>query len=238
MTTPYTYLIGWTNQRMFYYGVQWKRDCSPSNLWSSYFTSSKHVKAFRALYGEPDIISIRKTFSSSSEARTYESKVLKRMRCGSRADFLNVTEQPCPSFRRKHSEETKAKMRTSAQRLPRSDEVKAKISAGNKGKPKSAESIIKMRKSLTGRTHTKEAKANMAASRIGLKLSAAHRAKISASNTGGNHHHAKPCIFDGQYFECLKDASDFAGLSKHLTKKHPAFKFHAERILPGCDRSA
>lgn len=203
---------------MFYYGVQWKLGCSPSNLWTTYFTSSKHVKAFRAQHGEPDIISIRKTFSSSADARVHESKVLKRMHCGSRVDFLNVTEQPCPSFRRKHSEESKAKMRASAPRLPRPPEVRAKIGAAHKGKPKSPESVEKMRQSLTGIKHTEQSKANMAASRIGLKATDSHRANIAAALS-------KSCVLMGQEYQSLKSALLATGMSKHLAKKHSSFRY-------------
>ena len=62
---PYTYLIGWGRLHTFYYGCEYSKNAGrvahPSNLWSSYFTSSKHVRKFREEHGEPDIIQIRKT---------------------------------------------------------------------------------------------------------------------------------------------------------------------------------
>jgi len=57
MSTPYTYLIGWTAHNKFYYGARWSNDCDPSDLWQTYFTSSRHVKRFRDEHGEPDIVS-------------------------------------------------------------------------------------------------------------------------------------------------------------------------------------
>ena len=63
---PYTYLIGWTKYNVWYYGSETgfkTKIANPSNLWKTYFTSSKYVKQYREKYGEPDIIEIRKVFS-------------------------------------------------------------------------------------------------------------------------------------------------------------------------------
>lgn len=89
MRIPYTYLIGWSNSNMFYYGVRYARGCSPNDLWDTYFTSSKHVKAFRKKHGEPDIIQIRKTFDCKEKAILWEGKVLQKLDVASRKDFLN-----------------------------------------------------------------------------------------------------------------------------------------------------
>lgn len=77
--TPYTYLIGWSKLNWWYYGVQYRSTAKPSNLWTSYFTSSKEVAIVRDMYGEPDIIQIRHTFDDPSKARKWETKVLKSM---------------------------------------------------------------------------------------------------------------------------------------------------------------
>lgn len=89
MSKPYTYLIGWSNHHVYYYGVRFARGCSPADLWTTYFTSSKSVKRFRLLYGEPDIRQIRKVFDCPSKARIWEERVLKRIDASSRDDFLN-----------------------------------------------------------------------------------------------------------------------------------------------------
>lgn len=89
---PYTYLIGWTKQKKYYYGVRYAKGCKPKELWKSYFTSSKHVKQFREEYGEPDVIQVRKTFKCSSDARNWENKVLNRIGAKDRIDFLNLTD--------------------------------------------------------------------------------------------------------------------------------------------------
>lgn len=76
--TPYTYLIGWSNLNKYYYGVRYKKDCEPNDLWVLYFTSSQEVQEYRAIYGDPDVIQVRKTF------KTKEKLLLGSIR------FLNV----------------------------------------------------------------------------------------------------------------------------------------------------
>ena len=88
--TPYTYLIGWKALDKWYYGVRYGKGVHPSDLWVTYFTSSKHVKKFRELHGEPDIIEIRKTFDSIDSARNWEDKVIDRMNMVYSERFLNL----------------------------------------------------------------------------------------------------------------------------------------------------
>lgn len=87
----YTYLIGWTDQNKWYYGVRYKGDAKPSDLWATYFTSSKAVKRFRVKFGEPNIVQIRKVFDSREKAIVWEHKVLERMKVASDPRFLNMT---------------------------------------------------------------------------------------------------------------------------------------------------
>jgi len=78
-TVPFTYLIGWSKQNLWYYGVRYAKNCHPSDLWSSYFTSSAYVAKTRIELGEPDIIQIRKTFVSAKKAKLWENKVLQKL---------------------------------------------------------------------------------------------------------------------------------------------------------------
>lgn len=88
----YTYRLKWSNTNMNYYGVRYAKNCKPSDLWNTYFTSSKHVKNYVKQYGDPDIIEIRKEFDSINEARNWENKVLKRLKVIKRNDYLNKTD--------------------------------------------------------------------------------------------------------------------------------------------------
>jgi hypothetical protein len=82
--TPYTYLIGWSNLNIFYYGAKWDVHAHPSkffnfNIHTPYLTSSKVVKEFIVEYGLPDIIIIRNTFKSANQCIKTESKVTSKI---------------------------------------------------------------------------------------------------------------------------------------------------------------
>lgn len=49
--TPYTYLVGWSQLNKFYYGVRFAKNCTPSDLFTTYFTSSSIVKQYILDYG-------------------------------------------------------------------------------------------------------------------------------------------------------------------------------------------
>lgn len=76
---PYTYLIGWSDHHKYYYGCRYAKHAQPDDLWVTYFTSSKLVKCLRCNIGEPDIIQIRKVFSSAEECIEYEKRVIRRV---------------------------------------------------------------------------------------------------------------------------------------------------------------
>lgn len=144
---PYTYLIGWAKHNVWYYGSQYGKKSNPINLWVTYFTSSKYVRAFRMLYGEPDVVQVRKTFATVNEAKEWETKVLKKMKAVESDNWLNKTISdgyPIPprgvSTRGKgwkHTEETKQKIRKANQGKPAgpcSDERKQKLKEWKKEK--------------------------------------------------------------------------------------------------------
>lgn len=88
----FTYLMGWSSHDKWYYGRRTAKGCNPSDLWSIYFTSSKHVKKFRELHGEPDIIQIRKTFTDKHKCELFEVRVLRRVLLSAHRDkWLNKT---------------------------------------------------------------------------------------------------------------------------------------------------
>lgn len=87
---PYTYLIGWSDLDRWYYGVRFGKNCHPSDLWVTYFTSSKHIALFREEHGEPDIIQIRRTFETAKSAQDWEEKVLRKMNAHINERFINA----------------------------------------------------------------------------------------------------------------------------------------------------
>ncbi len=96
--TPYTYLIGWSSLNKWYYGVRYAKGCHPSDLFVSYFTSSKHVKKFIEINGNPDVVEIRKTFNSVKSSQTCEHRVLKKLNVLFSEKWLNLHNGSSPTY--------------------------------------------------------------------------------------------------------------------------------------------
>lgn len=171
---PYTYLIGWSKYNIWYYGVRYAKGCQPSDLWTSYFTSSKLVKKARSEYGEPDIIQIRKTFTNENNARIWETKVLRRLKVVLREDFINQTDNIAISIQ--------------SASVPKPGTSTAMIgnhnASGNKGKKQSKDHIIKRTSKLKGRIFSQETIEKMRLAKIGKKQSIESNLKRSKALTG------------------------------------------------------
>lgn len=196
-TTPYTYLIGWSNLNKYYYGVRFCQGCHPSDLWTTYFTSSKYVSKFRKEYGEPDIIKIRKTFENSSQARLWEHKVIKRISAVKSVQWLNMSdnnnvfyyEGKRPPFteehRRKISEANKLRFKDGL-----SAEHASKLHAGRRNSKNSLEHTAAIIASRKGSKHTTEAKKKMSKAKLNnpnSRKNASLAGKISASKRPSNY---------------------------------------------------
>lgn len=97
--TPYTYLLSHIPTNTHYYGVRYKKGCHPSDFWKTYFTSSKHVADLINQYGlESFRYQIRKLFRNSTDARKWESTVLRRINAVDRLDFINRTDSDIRFF--------------------------------------------------------------------------------------------------------------------------------------------
>lgn len=205
MSIPFTYLIGWSRLNVWYYGVRYANGCSPSDLWVKYFTSSPIVDEYRLHFGEPDVIEVRRSFTSKEAARKWEFIVIKRMcavkslnwlnRSNAAVEFAGViahTEKAKSKIReaRKRqimvpvSDETKAKIGAANRDnllkyacMPTSNETKAKISAANKGNAR----IIA---AVTGRKHSEDAKRRIGDAKRGRVTSDETRAKLSLAHAG------------------------------------------------------
>ena len=129
--TPYTYLIGWTGHNKWYYGVRYARGCSPTDLWNTYFTSSKVVKQLRNEIGEPDVVEVRKTFTSGEVAKAWEDTVLRRMNVVTEDKWLNITHSHFNGI--VITEEIHAKMVKANRKNAKRPEVREKISKSKTG---------------------------------------------------------------------------------------------------------
>lgn len=86
---PFTYRIGWSNANLNYYGARYAKNAHPSELWSTYFTSSKTVMKLRKEFGEPDIIEVRKVFETKEDTVAWEHKVLLRLKVNISTKWVN-----------------------------------------------------------------------------------------------------------------------------------------------------
>lgn len=92
MTIPYTYLLVCPDGRK-YYGVRFAKDCSPSDFWVSYFTSSKEVKELLKTSSKDQFsFQIRRTFATGKAARNWEHKVLRRLNVRENEFWINKTD--------------------------------------------------------------------------------------------------------------------------------------------------
>lgn len=89
--TPYTYLIGWSKFNIWYYGVRVAKNCHPTDLFISYFTSSNHVHKFCLEFGFPDIILIKNIFNNKKDALLHENKILRRLNARIHPKMLNCS---------------------------------------------------------------------------------------------------------------------------------------------------
>jgi hypothetical protein len=158
---PYTYLIGWTKINKYYYGCEYakiSKTANPKNLWETYFTSSNLVKQYREIYGEPDIVQVRKTFCCDLSTKYWEEKVLRRLKVLSNDKFLNENIsgvnfglQSKRFAGKKHTAESNLKNRNSQLGRKHTDETKRKISIGNTNKSLSQETKKKISEAHTGK---------------------------------------------------------------------------------------
>jgi hypothetical protein len=145
---PYTYLIGWSERNLYYYGVRYKPGCNPQDFWVSYFTSSKKVAEIRKLHGEPDIIQIRKTFQNKEKAIFWEQKVLHRMKVVKKSAWINANAAGAfkinEEILKKRGEKISKTLRS--KKLTPWNKGKTGFDWGTKGRVRSEETKIKMKK--------------------------------------------------------------------------------------------
>lgn len=190
--SPYTYLLSWTSLDKHYYGVRHAKRCSPKDLWVSYFSSSKEVKKYKKLYGDPDIIEVRKVFESGDVARLWEQKVLKRLNAARSDKWLNKNNSDGKFYNKGHTEDTKQKLsilnmgkKWSIEAIQKRELTKkSKGIRTNVGRELTTEHKNKIKKSMEGRVLTPEWKAKIGASNKGKTRSAEQKEANSLKHKG------------------------------------------------------
>lgn len=156
--TPFTYIITFLPTGQKYYGVRTKRGCHPTQLWNSYFTSSKVVHQLIEQHGcDAFEVEIRKTFSTKEQALLWEHRFLKKVNAARNPKFLNQNNGDRKFYGGgvpkgfRHSDDARRRMsiNSSGEKNPNygkkfSEETRRKISESHKGKKHSVESLHKM----------------------------------------------------------------------------------------------
>jgi len=169
---PYTYRITFLETGQHYYGVRYAKNCHPSDLWSTYFTSSAIIESLIQKYGlENFIYEIRKEFPNNpKKARLWESKVLSKIDAANNTNYLN-----------QHNGDNKFYCKSG---YKHTEKTKLKISNAHKGKKLSEETKQKLSLAGVGKKHTAETKQKLFLANIGKKLSKETKKCISAALTG------------------------------------------------------
>lgn len=185
MRIPYTYHLYNRVTDQHYYGVRYGEGCHPSDLWVTYFSSSKHVKKLIKEHGIDSFdYEVRQVFDDPIEAIEWETKVLIKLKVRQRTDWLNRIDQPGPTDpRRPRSPEHRQKIsENNKKRVPfmlgrkRTDEWKKLMSERFGGE----------RNNMYGKKHTPEARAKITAAQTGRKYSEDSRKKMSLAAKAQN----------------------------------------------------
>ena len=165
----YTYFLKWNDGTM-YYGCRYAKGCDPSDLWVTYFTSSKYIPR-----EEPIIKKIMKVFGEDiKKCREHESKFLKKVKAAKSNKWHNKTDIDNFYHSGYHTEKTKEKIREKRKNQILTNERNEKVSKSLKGRNLSEEHKRKISISTKGRI----------GGRLGKKASVETKNKISQSNKG------------------------------------------------------
>lgn len=88
--TPYAYHLYHTPTEKHYYGIRYSKNCSPSDLWNTYFSSSKIVHSLIKEYGKDSfVVTVRKVFDNIDKAILWETKFLTKINAKDNDKWLN-----------------------------------------------------------------------------------------------------------------------------------------------------
>ena len=87
---PYTYWLFHKKTKKFYYGSRTAKDCNPTDLFKSYFSSSKIVKKIIKEEGVSAFLyRVDKKFRTAKDTLDYEYAILQKFQAGNNEKFLN-----------------------------------------------------------------------------------------------------------------------------------------------------
>ena len=110
----YTYRLEWTHLNKSYYGVRTGNKIHPiDDLWHIYRSSSDVVKEYVRKYGDPNIIEVDRIFYNLEKAKLYETQYLTDHDAANSDDWLNKANGTPSMSGKKHSKQSKYKIRIS-----------------------------------------------------------------------------------------------------------------------------
>jgi hypothetical protein len=130
MTQPFSYHLYHKLTGKHYYGIKYSKGCSPIDLWTTYFSSSKLVKRLIEKFGADSFtVKVKRLFDSPEKALLWEHRLLSRINAAKRADWLN-RHNGGPKFRgpTNQSENTKIVASKTHKGVPKTEEQKRKMS--------------------------------------------------------------------------------------------------------------
>ena len=150
---PFTYVLMFKPTGQRYYGVRYAKNAHPSQLWATYFTSSKVIKNLLKEHGtEAFEVVVRRTFTSKESAVIWESKVLKRLNASHNENWFNqINGDANFASISKWSAEARAKYSERRKGIRFSEEHIANLSKAKKGTKQSDETKRKRSEVLKGR---------------------------------------------------------------------------------------
>jgi hypothetical protein len=150
---PFTYVLTFKPTGQRYYGVRYAKNAHPSQLWTTYFTSSKAIKTLIKDHGvEAFDVLVRRTFKSKESAVLWESKVLRRLDASHSSKWINrINGDANFASISKWSEEAKIKLSNSRKGIKFSKEHRNNLSKSHIGYKQSEETKNKRSQALIGR---------------------------------------------------------------------------------------
>ena len=116
-TIPFSYHLYHRPTQLHYYGIKHAKNCNPTDLWTTYFSSSSIIKNLIKEHGIDSFdVKIRKTFTTSADALLWEHKVLRRINASAKSNWAN-RHNGGTKFRGPSHHSVKSKSRMSLSRL-------------------------------------------------------------------------------------------------------------------------
>jgi len=185
MTIPFTYTVRFKPTGQYYYGYRGRKGCDPSDLWTTYFTSSKIVAELIRIHG-PDSFEprVRKIFSTAIDAQKWERKVLQKLDARNNKSLLNQSNGGRGFRLASHSEESRKKISTSRTGITFSDEHKKNIGIAARGRITSLHTKEKISIALRGKVVSQETKSKLSVAASNRKHTAETKHKLSVLQAG------------------------------------------------------